>query len=299
MNSENIYPSADLPTSRKWPKNSLPYAKAWGYDRLRIVIDQPTLPGPVNRLRRACGGGLEVRPGRMPYNPVWQCAVDMYQPSLRALEILNEICLGSRVGAMLTYAEIAHDLIFSHHAAATAYESLLLERLVMRYQRDVVKRHISTSYFNDRSDASASKRGRVVASYSDKPTKLPTRHAGQPCAHIECRITGSAKLGAVGLASVGDLRDFDFGSFWQSLASLYELPAKTELGQLIGGPGGDTVSGTALRKRGQKFLHESSIDGQFYMHNAVRQEPGLLRKLLKLPNDILHFPEAAAARHPD
>ena len=200
---------------------------------------------------------------------------------------------------MLTYAEIAHDLIFSHLDDATAYESLLLERLVMRYQRAVVKRYKTTSYFNDRSDASASKRGRVVASYSDKPTKLPTRHAGQPCAHIECRITGSAKLGAVGLASVGDLHDFDFGSFWQSLASLYQFPTKTEIGRFIGGPGGDTVSGTALRKRGQKFVDECSIDGQFYMHTAVRQEPGLLRKLLKMPNDILHFPEAAAAFSPD
>lgn len=282
-----------------WVKDSLPYAKAWGYDRLRLFIDRPTLPGPVNRLHRACKGGLKVIPGRIKFNPVWQCTVDMYQPSLLALDILNERCLGSQVDAMLTYAEIAHDLIFKHSAAATAYESHLFERMVMRYQRDVVQRHKTTSYFNSRSDAAGSKRGRVVAAYSDKPTKLSTPHAGQPCAHMECRITGSAKLAAVGLASVGDLRAFDFGSFWQSSVNLYELPTKTEIGQLIGGPNGDNVSGTALRKRGQKFLNECSVEGQFYMHTAVRRDPHLLRKLVKMPNDILHFPGAAAGTFSD
>lgn len=294
MNSENIYFAPDSFMGPTWGKDSIPYAKAWGYDRLRILIDQPALPGPINRLRRACRGGLKLTPGRIKFNRVWQCTVDMYQPSLLALDILNERCLGRQVDAMLTYAEIAHDLIFEHSASATAYESHLLERMVMRYQRDVVEKYGTTSYFNSRSDAAGSKRGRVVAAYSDQPTKLSTPHAGRPCTHIECRITGSAKLAAVGLASVGDLRAFDFGSFWKSSVSLYELPSKTEVGQLIGGPCGDTVSGTALRKRGQKFIDDCSVEGQFYMHTAMRRETRLRRKLVKMPNDILHFPNAAA-----
>lgn len=258
------------------------------------------LPGPINQLRRACGGGLEVVPGRLKFNPVWQCTVDLYQPSLLALEILNDLCLGSQVGALLTYVEIAHDLIFRRRAAALRYESQLLRRLVMRHQRGYVFRHLgTTNYFNGRSDAAGSKRGRVGVVYSDKPSKLKTPHAGQPCVHIECRITGSAKLAAVGLASVGDLKEFDFGLFWESAAALYALPSKTEIGQIIGGPGGDDVSGTALRKRGLKFVQECSIDGHFFMHNAVRREPRLLRKLEKLPMDFLHLPAAMAKASSD
>ena len=239
-------------------------------------------------------------PGRLKFNPVWQCTVDLYQPSLLALEILNDLCLGSQVGALLTYVEIAHDLIFRHRAAALRYESQLLRRLVMRHQRGYVFRHLgTTNYFNGRSDGAGSKRGRVGVVYSDKPSKLKTPHAGQPCVHIECRITGSAKLAAVGLASVGDLKEFDFGLFWESAAALKALPSKTEIGQIIGGPGGDDVSGTALRKRGLKFIQECSIDGQFFMHNAVRREPRLLRKLEKLPMDFLHLPAAMAKASSD
>lgn len=295
MNSEKIHHHPDLSEGKPRPRGFHPFAKAWGYDRVRVLIDHPTLPGPVNRLRRACGGTLEVVPGRLKFNPVWQCTVDLHQPSMLALDIFIEQCLSSQVSAMVTYAEIAHDLIFKHQAAATDYEAFLLERLVVRYQRDFVNRYAATSYYNSRTDAASGKRGRVVVAYADRPTKLHTPNFGHPCAHLECRITGSAKLAAVGLASVGDLRNFDFGSFWRSTLSLYDLPKKTEIGKLIGGPGGDEVSGTALRKRGQRFLDASSIQGQFYMHNAVRQEPFLLRKLVGLSNDVLHLPPVMTA----
>lgn len=290
MNSEKIHHKLDAFAGRTRPLGRLPYAKAWGYDRVRLLIDRPSLPGPVDQLGRACGGGIEIVPGRVKFNPLWQCTVDLYQPSRLALEILLDNCLGSRVGALLTYAEIAHDLIFHRPADAVNYESCLLQRVVMRYQRDGVRRFLNTHYFNDRSDASKSKRGRVNVIYSDKPSKLPTKHSGQPCAHIECRITGSAKLAAVGLVSVGDLPEFNFGSFWKSAVSVYELPTKTGIGQMIGGPRGNHVSGTALRKRGHIFLDECSIDGQFYMHNAVRREPNLLRKLVKMPLMPIYIP---------
>ena len=293
MNSENIYHHSDPPQGQPWPPGFHPYAKAWGYDRFRVLIDRPMLPGPINQLRRACGGGLKVVPGRLKFNPVWQCTVDLYQPSLLALEILNESCLGSQVAALLTYVEIANDLIFRQKAAAVRYESQLMQRLVMRHQRGYVFRHLDTYYFNGRSDAAGSKRGRVGVVYSDMPSKQNTQHVGQPCVHIECRITGSAKLATVGLASVGDLKKFDFGLFWESAAALYALPSKTEIGQIIGGPGGDDVSGTALRKRGQNFIGGCSIDGRFFMHNAVRQKPRLLRKLEQLPMDLLHLPAVA------
>ena len=257
------------------------------------------LPGPIKQLRRACGGGLEVIPGRLKYNLNWQCTVDMFQPSLLALEILNDSCLGSQVGALLTYVEIAHDLIFRNKAAALRYESQLMRHLVMRHQRGHVFRHLKINYFNGRSDAAGSKRGRVGVVYSDMPSKQNTPHAGKPCVHIECRITGSAKLADIGLASVGDLQKLDFGLFWKSAVALYALPSKTEIGQIIGGPGGDDVSGTALRKRGQKFIQECSIEDQFFMHNAVRREPRLLRKLVKLPMDILHLPAAATGASSD
>ena len=271
-----------------------PIAKAWGYDRVRILIDRPMLPGPINRLRRACLGGLEVVPGRSKFNPVWQCTVDLYQPSQKALNIVIDQCLGSQVSALLTYVEIAHDLIFDNKAVALSYESLLLRHMVMRHQRDEVVRFARTHYFSRRSDTSASKRGRVGVIYTDKPSKLNTTHAGLPCVHIECRITGSAKLASVGLSSIGDLRSFDFGKFWQSAVALYELPCKSELGQIVGGPGGSEVSGTALRKRAGKFIDECSIEDQFFMHNAVRLEPRLLRKLVKLPLELLHLPPTNA-----
>lgn len=294
MNSEQIFIKPGSSGNRPPPTANQPIAKAWGYDRARIMIDRPLLPGPFKDVLRACGGGLAIVPGRLKFNPVWQCTVDLYQPSQLALNIFIDECLGSKVSALLTYVEIAHDLIFEREALAIRYESHLFRHLVMRHQRGIVVRYKHTNYFNRFTDASASKRGRVGVIYTDKPSKLNTVHAGKPCIHMECRITGSAKLAAVGLGSVGDLVSFDFRNFWNSAVALYELPSKSELGLIVGGPAGRDVSGTALRKRAGKFIDECSIDGQFFMHNAVRQEPRLLRKLEKLPLELLHLPPTTA-----
>jgi len=295
MNSEHIHfqphLSGDQPLVAAFAS---PYAIASGYDRIALAIDRPMLPGPVNRLRRACQGGLKVIPGRLQFNPVWQCTIDLHQPSRLALDILNDHCLQSQVSALLTYAEISHDLIFRRKSMALRYEPLVLQHLVVSRQRDLAQRFKSVNYFGRRSDKARSKRGRVLAVYSDKPSKLNTQLAGEPCVHFDYRITGSAKLAAVGIASVGDLREFDFARFWDSAVALYELPTKTEFGRILGGPGGAEVSGTALRKRGERFIDKCSIDGQFYMHNAVRHQPRLLRKLVRMPMDLLHLPAAGA-----
>lgn len=252
-------------------------AQVFGFDRITVAIDGPELSGPINRLKKACHGGAKVIPGRLPFNPNWQARIELRQPSRTALTILVEECLGTKTGAMLLYAEPAWDAIFGSRSDALMCQRWLSARLVMRYQRERVQQYERTTYFARRANAKNGKRGRVGVVYADNPSKLASEFRGQPCMHTECRLTGSVVLGASGLISASDLIDFDHQAFWYSAARLYELPRKTDLGHLLGTARGPTVSGTALRKRANRFISECSIDGQFFMHNAAIKNRSLLK----------------------
>lgn len=266
----------------------IPVAQVHSFDRIAVATDCATVSGPVAKLEASCWGGMTVTHRRLKFNPQWKAKLDLYQPSTKALKVLVNDCLAEHVGALPTYAEIAVDFIFRSKRQAAIFGDYLAQRIVMSYQRQAVcVVDKTTIYFARRADGAGHKRGRVGCMYFDRPSKLASTHYGQPCVHVEIRLTGSAALSAVGIASASDFLTFDHLQFWASAISLYALPTKTELGRFIGGRDGGGVSGTALRKRADKFIRRASVDGQFFMHNAARLNPTVMRKFRQIPLEML------------
>lgn len=261
-----------------------PIARVHGFDRLAVAVDCAAVPGLVEKLEHSCRGGIVVTSHSLKFNHQWKAKLDLYQPSANALRTLVNDCLGEHVGAMPTYAEVAVDFIFRSRRHAAAFGDYLAQRIVMRYQRQAVYvAKKNTIYFSRRTYVAGNKRGRVGCMYFDRPSKLASAHYGQPCVHVEIRLTGSAALSAVGIASASDFLSFDHMRFWASAISLFDLPSKTELGRQIGGKNDGGVSGTALRKRAGKFIRKASVNGQFFMHNAARLDRAVVRKFLQVP----------------
>ena len=72
--------------------------------------------------RYPCGAELRFEPQYMNFNPIFQCRVELPQPTSAAIEVLVRECLGHEVLALLTYAEIACDLIFSTRKEALQFQ---------------------------------------------------------------------------------------------------------------------------------------------------------------------------------
>ena len=271
-----------------------PIARVHGFDRLAVAVDCAAVPGLVEKLEQSCRGGMVVTDHSLKYNPQWKGKLDLYQPGAKALRLLINDCLGEHVGALPIYAEVAVDFIFRFRRHAAAFGDYLAQRIVMRHQRQAVYvAKKTTIYFSRRTYVAGNKRGRVGCMYFDRPSKLASAHHGQPCVHVEIRLTGSAALSAVGIASASDFLTFDHMRFWASAISLYDLPAKTELGRHIGGRDNGGVSGTALRKRADKFIRKASVDGQFFMHSAARLDRAVVRKFLQIPLETVMPPAQA------
>ena len=283
-------------TPKFLPPPYIPIAQVHGFDRIAVAIDCAAVSGPVAKLEASCRGGMTVIQRRLKFNPQWKATVELYQPSAKALRLLVNDCLAEHVGALPTYAEVAVDFIFRSHRQAAVFGDYLAQRIVMRHQRQTV--HVednTTIYFARRADVAGNKRGRVGCMYFDRPSKLASAHQGQPCVHVEIRLTGSAALSAVGIASASDFLTFDHLQFWASAISLYDLPSKTELGRHIGGRDDSGVSGTALRKRAEKFIRKASVDGQFFMHNAARLDRAVVRKFWQIPLKTVMPPAQATS----
>jgi hypothetical protein len=62
-----------------------------------------------------------------------------------------------------------------------------------------------------------------VVAYDDLPSKV----TGEPCVHIERRLTGAPVLRDAGIDSAADLIGFDHRGFWQERLLLYEFDPAT------------------------------------------------------------------------
>ena len=283
-------------THKFLPPPYIPIALVHRFDRLAVAIDCAAVPGSVAKLEASCQGGVTVTNRKLKFNPQWKAKLDLFQPSAMALRSLVNDCLGEHAGAMPTYAEVAVDFIFRSRRHAAVFGDYLAQRIVMRHQRQAVQvEDHTTIYYGRRADVAGNKRGRVGCMYWDRLSKLASAHKGHPCVHVEIRLTGSAALSAVGIASASDFLTFDHMRFWASAISLYDLPAKTELGRHIGGRDDGGVSGTALRKRADKFIRKASVDGQFFMHNAARLDRAVVRKFWQIPLETVMPPAQATS----
>lgn len=260
-----------------------------GFDRITIWLDLPELPIAKHILDTHCTG-LEVQVGQMRHNARWKCRLVILQPTSQFLVLLVK-ALGHDTSALVTYIEISVDLTADSRRQAWLWRNAFLASARMHYQRQPVVRDKAktTYYYGRRTDpkTKARRRPNVLAVYADKPSKLNNAQPADglpPCLHIEWRADGSAALEQLGIVSLDDLIRFDHRRFWNEHIRLYQLPKKTQLGRLLAEfCGADTnVSGTALRRRAERWMQKHGIQGKFVMHNALLGTTKLTSHLEKI-----------------
>jgi hypothetical protein len=276
-------------------------AVIYAFDRVTVWLDRPELPVPDQRLKSQCTA-LVVSLRQMRYNPRWKLKVDIFQPTIECLRRLAQ-ALEQDVGALITYIEIACDIPTSGKKQALKWRNHFLAEARVKYQRQVVIRHLTNWYYGRRNYYAGhekpesmsgdkarhgDKRGSMLVVYADRPSKLNNsqpKETDTPSCHIECRSSGSNALSRIGIASLLDLIDFDHSKFWTEYVRLYRPLKPTNVGRILAKLSGadPNVSGTALHKRGTNWKTKHSINGKFVLHNALLETPNLRKQLETVP----------------
>jgi hypothetical protein len=256
-----------------------------GYDRVTVWLDRAELPLNKIYLESECTRLVESAE-QMRFNARWKLRLEIHQPTDECLRRLLSAA-GRDVAIFLSYVEIACDWIGRNRTQTQRWRNALLASIHVNYQRGPISRCLSTWYCNERTKAGV-KRGNVLAMYADRTSKLNNAQPDAdalPCLHMEWRASGSAALKSFGLVTLADLLDFDHRHFWSERLRVYELPRKTELGRQLAKASGMTteVSGTALRRRTQRWVGRHSDKGRFVLHNGLQERPELARRLTELP----------------
>ena len=259
----------------------------YGFDRITIWIDRPESSFELSKIDPHCAE-TKAYLGQMSHNPRWKLRLEIFQPTIKCLEILAEE-LGCATAALINYVEIAFDLPSKSRRQVRARRNhFLASAKMLHLPHDVAldKKHGTVFYCGRRKCPS------VLAVYADKPSKLNNARPSvgtPPCAHQEFRKTGEGAVADCGIVGVDDLTDFDHAKFWDQNLRFYKIPTnKTQLGRLLARACGadPSVSGSALRKRATRWVKKHSIfDGRsdvFVMHNALRANPDLEKLLPKM-----------------
>lgn len=258
---------------------------AHGYDRITLWTDGPDLAFAPKKLSHHCQH-IEVTYGQMHFQPTAQIKVDLFQPSTKCLELIaSELCRGTAV--LITYVEIALDLLADNDQDSNRWKIELLKSVRMRYQRNVVLQSEDgdkdgAHYFGRRRDRN------TLAVYADNPSKLNVANAkgnDSPCLHIEWRASGSDALFALGIVSIEDLIKFDHEAFWNEGLCFYRMPRRTELGRILtrAATQREDVGDAALRKRARNWeALNSDVRGNFILHNALLGKAHIVRQLLPM-----------------
>ena len=257
-----------------------------GFDRFTMWTDRPELPFDLSKIDEHCAE-IKVYLEQMLHNPRWKCRVEIFQPTVKCLEILAEE-LGCATAVLINYIEIAFDLRSKNRRQIRARRNHFLESAkILHLPHDVVlEKNGNAFYCGGRRSPS------VLTVYADKPSKLNNARPPEgapPCAHQEFRKTGEGAVAESGIVSVNDLIHFDHLRFWNESLRFYKIPTnKTQLGRLLATACGDSVdvTGSALRKRATRWTKKHSIvDGRsdvVVMHNALRANPDLEKLLPKM-----------------
>ena len=257
----------------------------YGYDRIRLWIDQPELPVSTDYFDQHCTEFV-VSLEQMHFNARWKLKLDIFQPTITFLERLLKV-LGSEIATHIVYVELACDTTARSQAQAQQWQHQFLTSAKLKYQQQPVVTYEGTDYFGRRNDGT-SWRGQVMAVYSDKPSKLNNAQPewdALPCLHIEQRVSGSNALATCNIVSLHDLIRLDISQFFDDHVRIYSLPYLTELGRLLAriAKANTDVSPTALRKRANKWLEQHCSNGHFSMQNALLATPHLAKNLETTP----------------
>lgn len=256
-----------------------------GFDRLTFWVNHPEPHIPASEIERHCAK-LNVVTGRsLPYHPMWQTQVDVFQPSGTALSLLAT-AMGSRHAVRLSYAEPAIDWLVDTPTGAYSLSKFFLGHVRVPYLRNSITFKEMTAYFAPRADQRADKNARNVVLYADRTSKLwPAHELKSPCCHLEHRLHGVGTLANQGLLTLADCAQFDHRAFWAENLRLYCLPKMAELGRWLD-PDNADVSPAALRKRAKVFLNQYRHNEIFLLQNLWRDVPEIDNILLPLSNEL-------------
>lgn len=262
-----------------------------GFDKIIIWLDHSEFPGSLEHLKKHC---TDIKPylEQMPYQAQWKCRIEILQPTKNCLGLLAT-ALGNNISVMVAYVEIAVDFPAESKEQALLWRDAFLMAGCMKYQRKLVVLDNTgntgnTWYYGRRVNEDGNKRGKVLAVYADKPSKILNApkpvNGTPPCLHVELRATGYSVISGLGIVTIQDLIEFKHKRFWSEHIHLFELPKPTELGRLISNVNEAdlNVSTTAIRKRGKSWMSQNSIRGKFVMHNALLGRPNIVKKLQKI-----------------
>lgn len=284
-----------------------------GFDVLTLWLDRPELPLSARDLWPHCSS-VDIECYQPKFQANRKLLVRLHQPTADCLKVLRS-GIGREVGVAITYVEIARDVVLRPTFTVPELQAAFLGSARVPYQRDSVLEHKGTWYYGRRaSNASGQddnheqpgaddamtavhdlkKKGRrlghVLAVYADRPSKLNNAQpdeTARPCLHIEWRASGKAALENLGIRALDDLMQFDFDRHWEVHLRLLSLPKKTALGRLLANASGGSPdsSNTAFLKRANRWIANYEINGQFILHNALRHERELARRLQPLSWD--------------
>ncbi len=130
--------------------------------------------------------------------PRWR--IDFYQPEAAALA-----AIARRHDWHLSYAEVALDWVFADDDARDDAKDFFDRHHVQLWHRGEVR-------FVERTRYSRGREARFnIAAYDTRPSKV----TGEPCLHIEARVSGAGTLRRIGIDNAADLIRFDHYAFWR------------------------------------------------------------------------------------
>ncbi|MBJ9732222.1 hypothetical protein I5695_25920 [Burkholderia cenocepacia] len=254
-----------------------------GFDRLTCWIDHPAPDIPVSLVQQHCGEMTITNCYSLPFHPVWQTEVKIFQPSREALIELQR-ALRSRHRIRMGYAELAFDWLVADRDAADMLYRFILKHMRVPYLRHAVTFEEGTAYFAPRAADDLSKNVRNVVLYADRPSKLwAARQDRSLCCHLEHRFQGVYTLAQRGLLSLEDCIRFDHRAYWAEHLRLFRLPSKVDLGRWLN-PDSIDVSDTALAKRTDRFLGRYSYGDTFVLQDCWRGNPSIASVLTPIDN---------------
>jgi hypothetical protein len=258
-----------------------------GFDRIHFWIDHPAPLLPLKSLRQHCRNIVIKKNQGYSYHAIWQCKVIVYQPDQEGLRLLADAIREEGYRVRPAYAEIALDHITKDCLGARRVRNFILKHMLVPHCRDeVVCEKKQTFYFHRRTDGNGKQTAHVVTVYCDRPSKLRGEHKGKPCSHLEHRFSGANALRGIGIYCMEDFASFRHDAFWNSQLRLADLPRKTKLARFLA-PKKAKCSGTALRKRADKFLRELRLEGVRVLQNIRLAERQIEQVLRPLPNSLL------------
>jgi len=261
---------------------SLIHDNIMGIDRLKFWLDDAEPRLSAEQMQRRVDPRT-VRNDKTKFQPKWQSKFDLFQPDADDLRAFEE-AIGARYSVKLSEVELNMDWVTQTAEEAMELRDFALAHMRVSYWKEPVVIKEGTAYFRRLHDSNGKKQFRNLVIYADKPDK----RTGRPCCHIEWRFCGPAPLADVGLFTLDDCATFDHQDFWSKHLDLFALPPKAAISHWLDGE--SAISGTAHRKRADKFLEPYRQDGAFVLQNCSLNNPTISEILTPIEN-ALFLPE--------